>query len=92
LLAVHDHWVTENNYQDRYAHQDRPQDRHSPAAVLHRLCGKFFDPEELYRILYSTRFGRVLDRVGYARFRRWWVYAERGPPGSPLPSGSMPSA
>jgi hypothetical protein len=63
LLAVHDHWVTEHNYQDRYAHQDRPKDRRSPAAVLHRVCVKVFDPEELHRIFYSTRFGRVLDRA-----------------------------
>jgi putative transposase len=78
LLAVHDHWVAEHNYQDHYAHQDRPEDRRSPAAVLHRVCGKLIEPEELHRIFYSTRFGRVLDRAGYARFRRWRVYAERG--------------
>jgi putative transposase len=84
LLAVHDHWVTEHNYQDHYAHQDRPEDRRSPAAVLHRVCGKLFDPEELHRIFYSTRFGRVLDRAGYARFRRWRVYAERGLGGEPV--------
>jgi len=48
------------------------------------VCGKLFAPEELHRIFYSTRFGRVLDRAGYARFRRWWVYAERGLDGEPL--------
>jgi hypothetical protein len=69
LLAVHDHWVTEHHF------QDRPADRRSPA-VLHRVCGKLFDPEELHRIFYSTHFSRVLDRAGYARFRRWRVYAE----------------
>jgi len=84
LLAVHDHWVTEHNYQDHWAHQERPEDRRSPAAVLHRVCGKLFDPEELHRIFYSTRFGRVLDRAGYARFRRWRVYAERGLGGEPV--------
>lgn len=78
LLAVHDHWVVEHNYQDHWAHRERPDDRRSPAAVLHRVCGKLFAPEELHRIFYSTRFGRVLDRAGYARFRRWRVYAERG--------------
>jgi len=52
--------------------------------VLHRVCGKLFAPEELHRIFYSTRFGRVLDRAGYARFRRWRVYAERGLSGAPV--------
>jgi hypothetical protein len=84
LLAVHDHWVTEHNFQDHYAHQDRPGDRRSPAAVLHRVCGKLVDPEELHRIFYSTRFGRVLDRAGFARFRCWRVYAERGLGGEPV--------
>src|SRR5829696_2971411 len=63
LLAVHDHWVTEHNFQDHYAHQNRSEDRRSPAAVLHRVCGKLFDPAELHRIVYATRFGRVLDRA-----------------------------
>ena len=84
LLVVHDQWVTEHNYQDHFAHQDRPEDRRSPAAVLHRVCGKLFGPEELHRIFYSTRSGRVLDRAGYARFRRWRVYAERGLDGEPI--------
>jgi transposase len=78
LLAVHDLWGADYNYQDHFAHQERPEDRRSPAAVLHRVCGTLFAPEELHRIFYSTRFGRVLDRAGYARFRRWRVYAERG--------------
>jgi hypothetical protein len=84
LLAVHDLWVADYNYQDHFAHQERPGDRRSPAAVLHRVCGTLFAPEQLHRIFYSTRFGRVLDRAGYARFRRWRVYAERGPGGEPV--------
>jgi hypothetical protein len=48
------------------------------------VCGKLFTLEELHRIFCSTRFGRVLDRAGYARFRRWRVYAERGLGGAPV--------
>jgi hypothetical protein len=64
LLAVHDLWVADYNSQDHFAHQARSEDRRSPAAVLHRVCGTLFAPEELHRIFYSTRFGRVLDRAG----------------------------
>lgn len=84
LLVVHDRWVAEHNHQDHFAHQDRPEERRSPAAVLYRVCGRLFAPEELHRIFYSTRFGRVLDRAGYARFRRWRIYAEDGLRGKPV--------
>jgi hypothetical protein len=78
LLAAHDLRVADDNHQDNFARQERPEDRRSPATVLHRVRGKLFIPEASHRIFYSTRFGRVLDRAGYARFRRWRVYAERG--------------
>jgi len=84
LLAVHDQWVAEYNYQDHFAHRQRPEDRRSPAAVLHTVCGRLFAPEELHRVFSTTRFGRILDRAGYIRFRRWRVYAERGLPGEPV--------
>ncbi len=84
LLAVHDQWVADYNYQDHFAHRQRPEDRRSPAAVLHTVCGRLFSPGDLHRIFYATRFGRVLDRAGYIRFRRWRVYAERGLPGTPV--------
>ncbi len=32
--------------------------------------------EELRRAFFSTRFVRVLDSLGYARFRNWRVYGE----------------
>jgi len=81
FLAVHDQWMTDYNYQDHFAHHRRPEDRRSPAAVLHRVCGRLFTPADLHRIFYTTRFGRMIDRAGYLRFRRWRVYAERGLPG-----------
>lgn len=84
LLAIHDQWVAGDNDQDHFAHQHRPEDRRSPAAVLHTVCGCLFRPEDLHRIFYTTRFGRVLDRAGYIRFRRWRVYGERGLPGAPV--------
>ena len=84
LLAVHDQWVADYTYQDHFAHQHRLEDRRSPAAVLHTVCGRLFAAEELHRTFYTTRFGRVLDWAGYIRFRRWRVYAERGLTGEPV--------
>ena len=64
-----------------WAYHERQDGRHSPAEVLARVCGRLVAPEELHRIFYATRFGRTLNRFGYARFRHWRVYAERGLPG-----------
>jgi len=78
LLRVHDQWVADFNYQIHWAHRQRTDERQSPAEVLGWVHGRQFEPEELHRVFYSTRFGRKLDRLGYVRFRHWRVYAERG--------------
>jgi transposase len=78
LLTVHDQWVANYNYQVHWAHRDREDDRHSPAEVLGWVHGRQYTPEELHRVFYATRFGRILNRAGYVRFRHWRLYGERG--------------
>ncbi len=78
LVAAHDRWVVDFNYQVHWAHREREDGRHSPAEVLARVCGRQVPPEEPHRIFYSTRFGRRLTRAGYVRFRHWRLYGERG--------------
>jgi putative transposase len=78
LLTIHDQWVADYNYQVHWAHREREDDRHSPAQVLGWVHGRHHTPEELHRIFYATRFGRVLNRAGYVRFRHWRLYGERG--------------
>lgn len=78
LLAAHDHWVAEYNYQDHWAHRQRDDGKRSPAQVLGWVRGTIFSAPELQRVFYATRSGRTLDRAGYVRFRRWRLYAERG--------------
>jgi len=82
LLAAHDRWVVEYNYQDHWAHRHRDAAARSPAAVLSWVHGRTFSPEELHRAFYATRFGRKVDRLGYVRFRHWRVYGERGVAGA----------
>ncbi len=78
LLTIHDRFVADFNYQIHWAHRHREHGRHSPSEVLGWVGGKQHTPEELHRIFYSTRFGRVLDRLGFCRFRHWRIYGERG--------------
>jgi len=78
LVASHDQFVADYNYQVHWAHRDRQDDRHSPAEVLRWVQGVQRDPAELHRIFYATRFGRTLDKRGYVRFRHWRIYGEHG--------------
>jgi len=77
-------WTANYNAQEHFAHQHRPEARRSPAAVLGFVQGRHVAPEELHRIFYRTRFRRVVDRLGYLRFRHWRVYGERGLAGEPV--------
>ncbi len=81
LLAVHDQWVADFNYQIHWAHRQREDGRRSPAEVLGWVSGREWTPEALHRVFYTTRFGRKLDRSGYVRFRHWRLYGEQGLPG-----------
>jgi putative transposase len=78
LVASHDQFVADYNYQAHWAHRDRQDARHSPAEVLGWVQGTQRDPAELHRIFYATRFGRTLDKLGYVRFRHWRIYGEHG--------------
>ena len=84
LLAVHEQWVANFNYQVHWAHQRRQDGRHTPEEVLNRMTGKPFTLEALHRAFYTTRFGRTIDKLGYVRFRHWRVYGERGLTGRPV--------
>jgi len=78
LLAVHDQWVGDYNYQVHWAHQERDDDRRTPRDVLGWYTGRSVTPAELHRLFCRTRFGRRLDKFGYVRFRHWRVYGEHG--------------
>lgn len=78
LLAVHDQWVVNYNYQDHWAHRQRDAATRSPAAVLAWVHGRGCPPEALHRVFYATRFGRTVDRAGFVRFRHWRLYGEAG--------------
>lgn len=78
MRVEHDSWVADYNYQVHWAHRHREDNRHSPAEVLGWVRGKPWEPEQLDRIFYSTRFTRRLNKAGYLRFRHWRLYGELG--------------
>ncbi len=80
LVEAHDRWVNDYNWQIHSAHLGRKDGKHSPIEVLGWLTEVRYRPEDLHRAFFSSRFTRVLDDLGYARFRHWRVYGEEGLP------------
>lgn len=76
LVEAHDHFVEDYNAQAHFAHLERDDGRKSPCEVLGFVSGVRHRTEELARAFFSTRFARVLDALGYARFRHWRIYGE----------------
>jgi hypothetical protein len=78
LLATHEKWVRDYNYQKHFAHEQREDSRHSPAEVLGWVTGKQFEPDYMYRAFSAIGETRTLTKAGYARFRDFLLYGERG--------------
>jgi hypothetical protein len=78
LVAAHDRFVEDYNRQPHWAHKERPDGRRSPGEVLGWVSGVRYRDEELQRAFFASRFSRVLDALGYVRFRDWRIYGEEG--------------
>lgn len=79
LVAAHDLFVEDYNAQSHWAHRDRQDGRRSPREVLGFYTAPLrYREDDLERAFFSSRFSRVLDPLGYARFRDWRLYAEEG--------------
>ena len=76
LARAHERFVEDYNAQRHFAHLGREDGRRSPAEVLGFVSGVRHREEELRRAFFSARFVRILDSLGYARFRHWRVYGE----------------
>jgi hypothetical protein len=69
-------FLEDYNAQAHFAHLGRDDGRRSPAEVLGFASGVRHREEELRRAFFSARFVRVLDFLGYTRFRHWRLYGE----------------
>ena len=78
LVEAHERFVEDYNAQRHWAHRDREDGRCSPTEVLGFVSGVRHREEELGSAFFSARFVRVLDSLGYARFRHWRIYGEEG--------------
>jgi len=78
LLAAHDKWMRDYNFQKHMAHEKREDGCHSPAAVLGWVKGMQPEPELVYQTFSAICETRRLTKAGYARFRNLLLYGEQG--------------
>jgi hypothetical protein len=78
LARAHERFVEDYNAQRHWAHREREDGRLSPQEVLGFAVAVRHREEELRRaFFFSRRFMRVLDSLGYTRFRNWRsIYGE----------------
>src|SRR5215475_8820190 len=76
LVAAHEKWIIDYNYQKHFAHEKREDGRHSPAEVLGWVSGRLFEPAYLHHAFSALCETRVLNKAGYARFRNVLLYGE----------------
>jgi len=78
LLAAHEKWMRDYNFQKHMAHEKREDDCHSPAAVLGWVKGMQPEADLIYRAFEAICETRTLTKAGYARFRNFLLYGEQG--------------
>jgi putative transposase len=78
LLAAHEKWHRDYNFQRHLAHEKREDGCHSPAEVLGWVKGMQPEPDLVYRAFSAICETRTLTRAGYARFRNFLLYGEQG--------------
>jgi hypothetical protein len=78
LLAAHNKWMTDYNFQKHMAHKERQDGCHSPAEVLGWIKGVQPAPALVHQTFSAICETRQLNRAGYAKFRNFLLYGERG--------------
>jgi transposase InsO family protein len=78
LLAAHEKWHKDYNFQRHLAHEKRDDGCHSPAEVLGWLKGMQPEPDLVYRAFEAICETRTLTKAGYAKFRNFLLYGEQG--------------
>src|SRR5260370_28536604 len=77
LLAAHDKWMRDYNFQKHMAHEERQDCCHSPAAVLGWIKGVQPEPALVHQAFSAICETRQLNKAGYAKFRNFLLSGER---------------
>jgi putative transposase len=77
LLAAHEKWMRDYNFQRHMAHEKREDGCHSPVTVLGWVKGMQPEPDRIYRAFSAICEMRTLTKAGYAKFRTFLLYGEQ---------------
>jgi integrase-like protein len=77
LLAAHNKWIADYNFQRHMAHEERQDGCHSPAEVLGWIKGVQPEPTLIHQVFEAICETRRLNKAGYAKFRNFLLYGER---------------
>lgn len=77
VLAAHEKWMRDYNYQRHQAHEGREDGRHSPAEVLGWVHGRQWEADRVHAAFAAVCEARVLTKAGYVRFRNFLFYGEQ---------------
>jgi transposase InsO family protein len=77
LLAAHNKWMRDYNFQKHMAHEERQDGCHSPAEVLGWVKGMQPESALVHQAFSAICETRRLDKAGYAKFRNWSLYGRR---------------
>jgi hypothetical protein len=83
-LRIHREWVYNYNHQRHWGHESRQDGCHTPLQVLDWHKGQMYPPAVLDRILFATRYTRLLDKHGYVKLHNWKFCGEAGLASQPV--------
>lgn len=77
-VAAHAVFVETHNTTRHWAHRDREDGRQTPAEVLDWVRHRVIDLATVQRAFRHLQVTRTVNRHGFVRIQRFFVYAERG--------------
>jgi transposase InsO family protein len=78
IQRVHATFIDTFNTTRHGAHQERPDNRRTPADVLGWVRGRAVAPERLRQLFGRVQFLRTVNPYGFVSIHRFYIYAEQG--------------
>jgi transposase InsO family protein len=78
LQNLHAEFIQTFNTTPHWAHRDRDDQRRTPNDVPGWVRGRAVDLNQLRQLFHQVEFNRAVNRYGFVRVQRFYIYAEHG--------------